>query len=75
MSFLAAEPEASLGGLVAIQVVEHFPPAYLPVDEDQRRPIASTACIEVSSIHRGLVFAPPSFSEAKVRFQLRQSYL
>jgi SAM-dependent methyltransferase len=29
VSFLMREPEASLGGLVAIQVVEHFTPAYL----------------------------------------------
>jgi SAM-dependent methyltransferase len=29
VSFLIGEPEASLGGLVAVQVVEHFTPAYL----------------------------------------------
>ena len=29
VSYLARQPEASVGGLVAIQVVEHFEPAYL----------------------------------------------
>lgn len=29
VSFLAGQPDASLGGLVAIQVVEHFTPEYL----------------------------------------------
>lgn len=29
ISFLASEPEGTVGGLVAIQVVEHFTPAYL----------------------------------------------
>ena len=29
LSFLLAQPDAAIGGLVAIQVVEHFAPAYL----------------------------------------------
>jgi len=29
MAYLQSLPDASLGGLVALQVVEHFPPAYL----------------------------------------------
>ena len=29
LAFLARQPDASIGGLIAIQVVEHFPPGYL----------------------------------------------
>jgi SAM-dependent methyltransferase len=29
LTYLERQPDASIGGLVAIQVVEHFPPAYL----------------------------------------------
>ena len=29
LAFLTGQPDASIGGLIAIQVVEHFPPGYL----------------------------------------------